>query len=96
MTDQNDAEKPTEDWVTGDDPMTGPQRSYLETLMRGTGEEVPPGLTKAEASELIDRLSGGSDAEAGAPVGSAERIREAGIVDQQGVVADKIGASDDD
>ena len=45
MTDQNDAEKPTEDWVTGDEPMTGPQRSSLET---------------------------------------------------QGVVADKIGASDDD
>ena len=96
MTDQNDAEKPTEDWVTGDDPMTGPQRSYLETLMRGTGEDVPEGLTKAEASDLIDRLSGGEAADADAPFGSAERIREAGIVDQQGVVADKIEASDDD
>jgi hypothetical protein len=49
MTDQNDAEKPTEQWVNTD-----------------------------------------------APVGSAERIREAGIVDQQGVVADEIGRSDDE
>jgi hypothetical protein len=64
--------------------------------VRGTGEDVPEGLTKAEASELIDRLSGGSAADTDAPLGSAERIREAGIVDQQGVVADKIGGSDDD
>lgn len=93
MTDQNDAAKPTEDWVTGDEPMTGPQRSYLETLLRGTDEDLPDGLTKAEASELIDRLSGD---DSDAPVGSAERIRDAGIVDQQGVVADKIGRSDDE
>jgi hypothetical protein len=92
MTDQSDAEKPTEDWVTGDEPMTGPQRSYLETLMRGTGEDVPEGLTKAEASDLIDRLRGG---DSDAPTGSAERIQEAGIVDQQGVVADEIQRSDD-
>jgi hypothetical protein len=49
-------EKPVEDWVTGDEPMTGPQRSYLETLAREAGEEVPDELTKAEASRLIDRL----------------------------------------
>ncbi len=91
MTDQSDASKPTEDWVTGDEPMTGPQRSYLATLLRGTGEDVPEGLTKAEASELIDRYSSGSDA----PAGSAERIRDAGIVDQQGVVADAMDRSDD-
>ena len=93
MTDHNDAEKPTEDWVTGDEPMTGPQRSYLETLMRGTDDDVPEGLTKAQASELIDRLHG-EDSEA--PAGSAERIRDAGIVDQQGVVADKIDHADGD
>jgi hypothetical protein len=92
VTDQNDAEKPTEDWVTGDEPMTGPQRSYLETLLRGTGDDVPDRMTKAEASELIDRLKAGSDA----PVGSAERIREAGIVDQQAVVADAIERADDE
>lgn len=51
-----DASKPVEDWVTGDEPLTGPQASYLETLAREAGEQVPEGLTKAQASELIDRL----------------------------------------
>jgi Protein of unknown function (DUF3072) len=49
-------EKDPQDWVTGDEPMTGPQRSYLETLAREAGEDVPADLTKAQASELIDRL----------------------------------------
>ncbi|WP_088281911.1 DUF3072 domain-containing protein [Kineosporia sp. A_224] len=52
----DDATKPVEQWVTGDEPMTGPQHSYLTTLAREAGEEVPDGLTKAQASELIDRL----------------------------------------
>jgi DUF3072 family protein len=58
MSDNPDvnASKPTEQWVTGDEPMTGPQRSYLETLAQDTGEEVPDNLTKAQASEMIDRL----------------------------------------
>jgi hypothetical protein len=43
-------------WVTGDDPMTGAQRSYLNTLGQETGEEIPKDLTKAEASEKIDEL----------------------------------------
>jgi len=50
------ATKPTDQWVTGDEPITGPQASYLETLAREAGEEVPEHLTKAQASELIDRL----------------------------------------
>jgi Protein of unknown function (DUF3072) len=50
------AEKPTEQWVTGDEPMTGPQASYLATLAREAGEDVPDGLTKAQASEMIERL----------------------------------------
>ena len=49
-------EKDPEDWVTGDEPMTGPQESYLHTLAREANEDVPEGLSKAEASELIDRL----------------------------------------
>jgi hypothetical protein len=53
--DQN-PEKPVEQWVTGDEPITGPQQSYLETLAREAGEEVPAGLTKAEASRMIERL----------------------------------------
>jgi hypothetical protein len=49
-------EKDPADWVTGDEPATGAQKSYLETLTRGTDEEVPDALTKAEASEKIDEL----------------------------------------
>jgi Protein of unknown function (DUF3072) len=54
-------EKDPQDWTTGDEPMTAPQESYLQTLAREAGEEVPGGLTKAQASELIDRLQGKSD-----------------------------------
>jgi hypothetical protein len=42
--------------VTGDEPATGAQKSYLETLSRGTEAEVPEDLTKAEASKKIDEL----------------------------------------
>jgi hypothetical protein len=49
-------EKDPSDWVTGDEPATGAQKSYLETLTRGTDEDVPEELTKAEASEKIDEL----------------------------------------
>jgi hypothetical protein len=50
------AEKDPSTWVTGDEPMTAPQRSYLDTLAREAGEQIPADLTKAEASEQIDRL----------------------------------------
>jgi hypothetical protein len=50
-------EKDPSDWVTGDEPMTGAQASYLETLSRRTGQPVEDAdLTKAEASEKIDEL----------------------------------------
>ena len=55
------AERDPEDWVTGDEPMTGPQRSYLDNLARQAGEEIPADLTKAEASAHIDRLQGQAD-----------------------------------
>ncbi|EMY35082.1 hypothetical protein D477_006246 [Arthrobacter crystallopoietes BAB-32] len=66
-----------EDWVTGDEPMTDAQRSYLDTLAREAGEELPADLTKAQASEHIDRLqkhsgrlSGGESADGQADAGS--------------------------
>ena len=40
--------------VSGDEPMTGPQRSYLHTLAQEASRDVPENLTKAQASELID------------------------------------------
>ena len=49
-------EKDPADWVTGDEPATGAQKSYLETLTRATDEDVPEDLTKAEASKKIDEL----------------------------------------
>jgi hypothetical protein len=49
-------EKDPEDWTTGDEPMTGPQRSYLQTLCQEAGEEFDDRLTKAEASKRIDEL----------------------------------------
>lgn len=52
----NTTEKDPDAWVTGDEPMTGAQRSYLDTLARQAGEELPADLTKAEASQHIDRL----------------------------------------
>jgi Protein of unknown function (DUF3072) len=61
-------EKDPADWVTGDEPATGPQLSYLGTLAQQAGEQVPDDLTKARASQLIDELQartgrgGGADA----------------------------------
>lgn len=49
-------EKDTSEWVTGDEPMAGPQRSYLHTLAQEAGRDVPDDMTKAQASELIDEL----------------------------------------
>ena len=54
-------EKDPQDWVTGDEPMTGPQKSYLETLAREAGEDVPDELSKADASQKIDELQEKSD-----------------------------------
>ncbi|WP_109208914.1 MULTISPECIES: DUF3072 domain-containing protein [Microbacterium] len=55
-TGDNPAEKDPSEWVTGDEPITAAQRSYLDTLAREAGEEIPAGITKAEASEHIERL----------------------------------------
>jgi hypothetical protein len=49
-------EKDPKDWTTGDEPMTGPQRSYLQTLCREAGEDFDESLTKAQASKKIDEL----------------------------------------
>lgn len=58
---QDDAQKSNmvkdpKDWTTGDEPMTGAQKSYLKTLSEEAGEEMDESLTKAEASERIDEL----------------------------------------
>ena len=56
-TPQDNPAKDPEDWVTGDEPMTGPQKSYLRTLAREAGRDVDfDALSKADASRLIDEL----------------------------------------
>jgi hypothetical protein len=47
-----------DDWVSGDDPMTEAQASYLKTLCEqaGTPDVFSKSLTKAEASKLIDEM----------------------------------------
>jgi DUF3072 family protein len=53
----SNTEKPPEEWVSGDEPMTGAQASYLTTLCEEAKVEPPSGqLMKAEASKLIDEL----------------------------------------
>ncbi len=52
----SNAEKDPDEWVTGDERMTGAQASYLKTLCEEAGEPFDPDLTKAEASKRIDAL----------------------------------------
>jgi hypothetical protein len=49
-------EKDPENWVTGDEPMTGAQRSYLKTLSEEAHLPFDDGLTKAQASKRIEEL----------------------------------------
>ncbi len=51
----NPAKDPDE-WVTGDESMTGPQASYLKTLCQEAGVPFDEKLTKAEASKRIEEL----------------------------------------
>ncbi|HYW33119.1 MAG TPA: DUF3072 domain-containing protein [Gemmatimonas sp.] len=51
-----DAEKNPDEWVTGNETMTGPQASYLRTLSQEAGEEFDESLNKADASKKIDEL----------------------------------------
>jgi hypothetical protein len=54
--DQSNMEKDPDDWVTGDEPMTGAQKSYLKTLSEEAKESFDEGLSKADASRRIDEL----------------------------------------
>ena len=52
----SNTQKDPDEWVTGDEPMTGPQASYLKTLSREADEQFDEELTKAEASKRIEEL----------------------------------------
>ena len=55
---KTNVEKDPDDWVSGGDPMTGAQASYLKTLSEEAHQPdaYAPNLTKAEASKRIDAL----------------------------------------
>jgi hypothetical protein len=55
-TSRSNPVKDPDEWTTGDEPMTGPQQSYLQTLAQEAGEEPDENLSKAEASKKIDEL----------------------------------------
>lgn len=70
QADQSNTIKDPDKWTTGEEPMTGAQRSYLHTLAEEAGEEIDDNLSKAEASKKIDELQaktgrGGGDASGG-------------------------------
>jgi hypothetical protein len=50
--------KDPDEWVSGDEPMTGAQASYLKTLSEQAHDPkaFDPNLDKAEASKRIDQL----------------------------------------
>ena len=54
----DNAQKNPDQWVSGDDPMTGAQASYLRTLCEQAGvhDKSQDNLTQAEASKLIDEM----------------------------------------
>jgi hypothetical protein len=56
QADEGNTRKDPDQWTTGDEPMTGAQRSYLHTLAEEAGEQADDELTKAEASKRIDEL----------------------------------------
>jgi hypothetical protein len=53
---ESNMEKDPDAWVTGEEPMTGAQKSYLKTLCEEAKEDFDEKLTKAEASKRIDEL----------------------------------------
>jgi hypothetical protein len=52
----SNVEKDPSEWVTGDEPMTGAQKSYLKTLSDQAGVPFDESLNKADASKRIDEL----------------------------------------
>jgi hypothetical protein len=53
---QSNMQKDPDEWTTGDEAMTGAQKSYLKTLSEEAKVEFDESLTKAEASKRIDEL----------------------------------------
>jgi len=85
---EGNMEKDPADWVTGDEPMTGAQRSYLKTLSEEAHEPFDDTLTKAAASLRIDEL------QARTGHGSKTNAEEAGSTETGRAATTPAGASD--
>jgi hypothetical protein len=61
-SDESNRIKSPDEWVSGHEPMTGAQASYLKTLSEEAKQPdlYDPDLDKAEASKRIDQLKGES------------------------------------
>ena len=68
QADSGNMRKNPDDWVSGDEPMTGAQRSYLKTLCEEARQPFDDNLTKAQASKRIDELHRMTRRETAAPV----------------------------
>jgi hypothetical protein len=78
MAEHSNMEKNPDDWVTGDEPMTGAQRSYLKTLCEEAKVDFDETLTKAQASKRIDELQAqtGRGQHAKPPQGTTDQVEE--------------------
>jgi Protein of unknown function (DUF3072) len=78
----SNTEKDPDDWVSGDDAMTGAQASYLKTLSEQAHdpEAFDDTLTKAEASKRIDALK------AHLTQGNDKRAQQTGGPESRGVL----------
>lgn len=56
QADDSNMKKDPDQWVTGDEPMTGAQKSYLKTLSEEAKVDFDENLSKADASKRIDEL----------------------------------------
>ena len=52
----SNTQKDPDTWVTGDEAMTGAQKSYLKTLSEEAKVDFDETLTKAAASKRIEEL----------------------------------------
>lgn len=93
MADQSNTEKAPENWTTGDEAMTGAQRSYLKTLSEEAKAPFDKNLTKAQASIRIDELQKVTGR--GQPSKDEKpRMTEAGDAEADGHGGDVRGVSD--
>src|ERR671910_3474489 len=69
-------EKDPQDWVTAEEPMTGPQESYLRTLAQEAGEDLPA-KRKRPSSSMPSRNAQGEGNPADRRPTKRDRVRTA-------------------